>query len=313
MDHYDNISVMSTYWKSDDTGGDLDSSLFIETIRKLTNEETSVETQVHVLEDGDRNLPLLSATVLQAESMTGTRNLFILHYAGHAIASSTADNLLITARISEDTDGQHINMTLIRDALKSSASTCKGLDILLVLDCCCSAIAGQGRWSLGERVELMAATSPSGISNSRKAGQTFTQHWCQALDKFLRLGQPFDCNQIKEEVNTNRDLEQYPAVFVLREGWGVPITFRALPSSITSPTGSNTQIIIAAFLLEENPDAIAFNRLVRYLERTPEGINITILAALPLSSTLLLLRMPAYLQEMLGVPRISLIFGHRNV
>jgi hypothetical protein len=38
-DHYDNISTFSTHWASDDTGGSKDSSLFVETISKLNNED----------------------------------------------------------------------------------------------------------------------------------------------------------------------------------------------------------------------------------------------------------------------------------
>lgn len=36
-DSYDNVSVWSIYWESDDTGGAEDSSLFIQTLSKLQN------------------------------------------------------------------------------------------------------------------------------------------------------------------------------------------------------------------------------------------------------------------------------------
>jgi hypothetical protein len=39
-DCYDNVSVFSIYWKSDDTGGAEDSSLFIQTLSKLQNVQT---------------------------------------------------------------------------------------------------------------------------------------------------------------------------------------------------------------------------------------------------------------------------------
>ena len=45
--------------------------------------------------------------------------------------------------------------------------------------------------------------------------------------------------------------------------------------------------------------------LIEYLQNAPA--DITILAALPISSTLLLLRVPVYLQEMLELPRVALI------
>ena len=46
--------------------------------------------------------------------------------------------------------------------------------MIFVMDCCCSAIGERGR-ALGSRVEFMAATAPTGISNSRMDGDTFTQ------------------------------------------------------------------------------------------------------------------------------------------
>jgi hypothetical protein len=39
-DSYDNVSVFSIYWKSDNTGGAEDSSLFIQTLSKLQNIQT---------------------------------------------------------------------------------------------------------------------------------------------------------------------------------------------------------------------------------------------------------------------------------
>jgi hypothetical protein len=50
LDSYDNVSVFSTYWKSDNTGGVEDSSLFIQTLSKLQN----VQTFQQSLSDDDR-------------------------------------------------------------------------------------------------------------------------------------------------------------------------------------------------------------------------------------------------------------------
>lgn len=306
MDHYNNISVVSIYWESDDTGSEDDSSLFIQTISKLKNEETNLETHVRAIADGEKLMPLLNEVTAKAESMTGKRRLFILHYAGHAVAASTSDNLTITSRISQgDINGSHLNMTLIRDSLKDLASNSEGLDVLILLDCCCAAIAGRGRLISGKRVELMAATSTGGISNSRKDGKTFTEHWCIAFDNILELGQPFDCTDIAKSINSHYNLEQYPATFVLREGWGVPITFQAPASSTTLTPAYPSQSIITALHIVENADSDALQQLISYLQNAP--VPITIIATLPISSTLLLLRVPVYLQEMLVLPRVSLI------
>jgi hypothetical protein len=295
---------LSTYWKTDDTGGKEDSSLFIKTIVKLRNDGTSVVTGVQIIEDDDKTHPLTFCAIDQVGKMEGKRKLFIFHYAGHAITGN-ATELLITPKISEEEIGRHLNMTLIRDSLKELAATSDGLDVLFLLDCCCSAIAGRGNVSLGQRVELMAATSPKGLSNSRQDGQTFTERWCQVFDDFLALSQPFDCNQIRDAINTSRDLEQFPAIFVLREGWGVPITFRAHPRSITLPSGPSQKIIVTAFLVNEDINSDHLKHLTEFLEASP--VPITVLATLPISSTLLILGVPAYLQEMLALPRVTFI------
>ena len=79
LDHYDSVSITSAYWGDDATGGIDDCNLFIETITGLK----SSGTQVQVLGDQDTNIfPFQRAVLQQAESMTGRRRLYILHYAG---------------------------------------------------------------------------------------------------------------------------------------------------------------------------------------------------------------------------------------
>ena len=112
------------------------------------------------------------------------------------------------------------------------ASNSSGLDILLVIDSCCAATAGRGGKAKGARVELMAATARKGVSNSRKDGWTFTQHWCKAFTRRLEMRKPFTCDNIVEDINPDSELEQFPSTFVLREGWDLPITFRPHPSPI---------------------------------------------------------------------------------
>jgi hypothetical protein len=82
------------------------------------------------------------------------------------------------------------------------------IDILFVMDCCHSAIAGRGG-KVGARVELMAATSPNGISNSRKDGYTFTQYFCDPFRKLLNIGEKFTCADIMSEINAHPKQDQY--------------------------------------------------------------------------------------------------------
>ena len=138
-DSYDKVSVLSIYWKSDDTGGAEDSSLFIQTLSKLQN----VQTYQRSLSDNDRLFSLGAEVVDRAASQSGIRKLFILHYAGHAIAGSTPDHLIITPKITQGLGGgPEIDMSIIKDELKGALPKSSGLDVLFVTDSCCAAIGG---------------------------------------------------------------------------------------------------------------------------------------------------------------------------
>ena len=172
-DSYDSLSVFSIYWKSDDTGGE-DSSLFIDTLSKLQNVESCQRNLDDVVMPGIT----LAGEIAGAASQSGRRKLLILHYAGHAIAGSTPDSLIITPKIGQELGGgPEIDMSLIKNILKDLASKSLGLDVLLVIDSCCASIAGRaGRprvreWSswllLHARV---SATRESMDGHSRSTG-----------------------------------------------------------------------------------------------------------------------------------------------
>ena len=276
--HYDSISVLSTYWEADETGGVLDANLFLQTISQLHDEDTRVTTDVHVLPDNVKVYHLISKINSLVEALTGARRLFILHYPGHGVGGDDNNNLIITSRIStrNEINGSHLNMTLVRDTLRDLASTNDGLDVLILLDCCSASLAGRGKISTGKRVELMAATSAGGLSNSREDGETFTMYWCRSFDGLMKEGVPFDCDAIVSSINKHPELEQFPATFVLREGSGVPITFRAP----TTTSAQYPQTIITAFNVEEDAD---LKVLIDYLQNAKSGFKIKVLSALPIA------------------------------
>jgi hypothetical protein len=244
-----NVSVFSIYWKSDDTGGAEDSSLFIHTLSKLQN----VQTYQRSLSDED-NLFGLGAEIGKAALQSGNRKLFIFHYAGHAIAGSTPDSLIITPKMGQELgSGPEMNMSRIKEELKDMCSKSLGLDVLFVMDSCCAAIAGRGAKAKGARVELVAATARKGISNSREDGRTFTQHWCEAFTKLLEIGTPFTCDDIIKYITPDSEPEQFPSTFVLHEGWDLPITFRLHPGPIESVT---SRTVVTALHVKENPPGI---------------------------------------------------------
>ena len=300
LDCYDKISVLSVHWKSDLTGGDKDSALFIKTVSKLEN----TDARIRILGDNESVTAFNLDVITQANSLAGRRKLFIFHYAGHAIASAPSNALVLTSRIAADEfNGPQMSMTYIKDGLMYLAADTEGLDILIVLDCCCAAIAGRGSLTGGKRVELMAATSAGGLSNSREDHPelTFTQRWCTAFEKFLDLEHPFDCDDLKKAINIAPGLEQFPATYILREGGGIPIKFRALPAASTPAV----ETVITALHIEENPNSLNVEDLIVFLENAP--VRISVLAALPAASTLLLLHVPQILQELLKLPQVTLI------
>ncbi|KAF8348537.1 hypothetical protein F5887DRAFT_950526 [Amanita rubescens] len=305
LDSYDDVSVFSIYWESDDTGGREDSSLFIHTVSKLQN----VKSCQRSLDDDVITMVLAGEIAEVASPQSGRRKLFILHYAGHAIAGSTPDSLIITPKIGQELgEGPEVDMSSLKDQLKGMGSRFSGLDVLLVIDSCCAAIAGRGGKAKGARVELMAATARKGISNSREDGRTFTQHWCEAFTRRLEMGKPFTCAEIVKDIVPDPELEQSPSTFVLREGWNLPITFRPRPSSIASTLPAavtSSPTVITAFHIEENPGSAPLKKLIKYLEEAP--VKIPVLAVLPTASALLLLRVPVFLEELLVLPRVALI------
>jgi len=111
-----------------------------------------------------------------------------------------------------------------------------------------------------------------------------------------------------DAINALSGIEQYGKVFVLQEGWKLPVTFRpknsiliknpSIPATILSCT------LIVALHVIEGTSSQEFKKLVDHLEKAP--VPVTILAALPTSSTLLLLLMPSSLEHFLHIPRLVL-------
>jgi len=300
-DSYDSITILSMYWASDNTGSKKDSELFLNTLSNLGPTGT-----VEILNDAS-TLDLVMKYREMSGLLTGHRRLFILHYAGHAVPGSTTRDLTLVPKIGQEKDeGPTFDFSLVKAMLKGDAAVNSGLDVLFVMDCCCAAIGGRGG-TVGARVELMAATSPGGISNARVDGDTFTQDWCKAFDKLSAGGDPFTCYDIINEVNSGLKIEQYGRLFVLQEGWDLPITFRSPKGQTTLSPKVLVRSLVMAFHIMEGHDSEQFLRLIEFLKKSP--VPLTVLAALQECSTLLLLRAPAFLQNFLTIPHIVFNMG----
>jgi hypothetical protein len=75
------------------------------------------------------------------------------------------------------------------------------------------------------------------------------------------------------------------------------------PIATTLPVAVTSRTVVTAFHIEENPESAPLKKLIKYLDEAP--VKITVLAVLPTSSTLLLLRVPVFLQDLLVLPRVA--------
>jgi len=311
-DDYDAYTVLSLFWDSDNTGGALDSNLFLATMKEY---RSSVETVSLSLDDKslgqDVTSKIAALTNTPSFGKASARSLFVFHYAGHGWGSS--DSLHLCPRIQNpdadelESDAVSFSFTPVKDMLKEVARG-RGFDVLFLMDCCCAAVGGRNvrRRMKGPRVEFVAATTGRGISNSRDDGQTFTMAWCEAFRTLQSRGTPFNVEGVREEMSKQKNLAQFPAIITIFEGIDLPITFRPRPATnlVVAPISPTlppnpVRTVIAAFHLTEDPQSEEVLQLTDFLTRSPVGVSV--LAALPSKSTWLFLRMPSALKDFLNV------------
>lgn len=228
-DSYEQLAVFSIYWEKDDIGGKEDCKQFVETMSSLC---AKTFYSIHSIGEKDK----FSAWVHHCESFIeqidkSKRTLFVLHYAGHGTKNSTSEALTLAATATEaDAEPGEEDETKRRDFNQMKSVLLKEskmnplMDILMVMDCCCAAAGGRGSSNSG-RVEFVAATTETGMSNAKKDGQTFTEAWCDAILKLKDEGLEFGVQNVVNIVNDDRKLAQYPKLFVLQQGNGLPIIF----------------------------------------------------------------------------------------
>ena len=313
-DDYNTLTVLSLFWESDDTRGKLDSDLFLATMSEYRESTKTVQQALHDQSIGlDVTSSIADLTAATSLGHGPSRNLFVLHYAGHGWGS--ADALHLCPQIQDpdvdelESDSISLSFTPVKDSLKEAAKA-RGFDVLFVMDCCCAAIGGRmvRRRMKGPRVEFVAATTGRGIINSRDDGQTFTMAWCEGFNVLKDRGAPFTVDGVRGEMCKQKDLAQFPAIIIIAEGIDLPITFRPTthgvhpgtvhPATVPAPPVP-VKTVIAAFHLSEDPGSQEVRHLTEYFTRSP--VNVSVLAALASNSTWLLLRFPSALQDFLNV------------
>ena len=260
-----------------------------------------------------------------------SRRLFIFHYAGHSIPGSA---LLVPKIDQKFGTGPEFNIERLKIDLKVEASTQVGLDVLFIMDSCCSSV-NPGPGAKGARVEFIAASRHKDLTDKRTAsdGRTFTQHWCATFNNLLDTGKPFVCEEINRNINPDSWRSPFSSLYIQREGWDLPITFSSHNNTVESslPSDFTSQTIVTVFYLKENSDSPSLKQLIEYFKNAP--VPITVLGIVPvslgssppvmdeddgsdttietgvestISGTLVLISMPYHLQELLVGSRVAI-------
>ncbi|KAI3651702.1 hypothetical protein MP228_003005 [Amoeboaphelidium protococcarum] len=284
-DKYDEVAIFCCHWNTDDTGSDQDCKLFSETMSVLF-QTCKVQCIYSIQEEEDYEDWLTACNETRMQLDKQKRTLFIFFYAGHATKSSTSSSLILTARFEEaEEDGickTQRDSTILHDALMRASRANPLLDVLMVVDSCCAAVGGRRNIPKSGRVEFIAATTETGISNTRKDGQTFTKAFCKAVKEL---------SESREDFSTDDIVAKGLPISFLK-----PINDAVVVPSVEKPT--QLPVVLVAFHLAESPSDDAVSSLTNWLVAR-SNIPISVLATLSADSTLLLIELPELLLDFL--------------
>jgi hypothetical protein len=312
-DNYDEMAIFCCHWEDDDTDSILDCDLFSNTMKMIAPvcSEVTIYSITAKEESEDWETACRNTRVTLNKSK---RSLFIFYYAGHATESSTTSSLVLTQKYKivegDDHDSTQRDFMRINNSLLTSSQANPLMDILMVMDSCCAAVGGRGSRGRTGRIEFVAATTATGIANARQDGQTFTQAWCNAVEKLCSTQAEFTTENIVHQVNEDRNLAQYPRLFVKRQGNGLPITLsmqqQAGDTIIERPIKpTQLPIVLVAFHLSEAPSDDAVSDLTHFLSSSM--IPISIVGAIPVDSTLLLIELPEFFLDFLRLDKCYIV------
>jgi hypothetical protein len=302
-DVYEEIAISTCHWVSDDTGGAADCEELIKTMSKLHGSRQDLILTHWIDSEADTGDFMLEVLLLKRLLNRNKRTLFIFHYAGHATANSTSNDLILTeidqaTQLGAELEGKFKrSFTPIKSSLIEASSHNPNMDVLMIMDCCCAAVAGRGKARLSGRVEFVAATTPTGVPNQRSDGQTFTQAWCAAFQTLFDKCQEFTTDDIITIVNVDRKLAQFPVLYVNQEGSGIPITFNISSSILSIPKKTEAKVLLVAFHISEDPDDAKTVDLIACLEKTQ--LPTSIVGIYRTSSTVLLVELMELVMEIM--------------
>ena len=147
-------------------------------------------------------------------------------------------------------------------------------------------------------------TSHKKERQKNKILETDHNSWCTAFEEFRQLDHPFNCEDLRNSINATHNLEQFPATYILQKGWGPPITFHAIPTTSTM-MAPVVHTVITALHIKEDCNSASLAALIIYLENAL--MDISVVVALPVASTLLLLRVPQILQQLLELLQVTIL------
>ena len=180
-DIYEVIPIFTCHWKAHNTGRAPYCAELIKTISRLHGSRHDL-LLTHIIDSKDAPVVSLIVAVgmLLKKLDLHKRNLLIFHYAGHATANSTSNDLILTELDQANQLGnklgenQTMSFTLIKDVLISLSPKNPNIDVLMLMDCFYATAAGRVLPRQSGRVELVGATTPTDVANQNQDGRTFT-------------------------------------------------------------------------------------------------------------------------------------------
>ncbi|KAI3641017.1 hypothetical protein MIR68_001895 [Amoeboaphelidium protococcarum] len=243
------------------------------------------------------------------------RSLFIFYYSGHGKCINGANSLVLTAKdcLNEHNRDSYRDFYYVKEVLMEASTINQMMDVLMVLDCCCSALGGNKIASLSGKVEFVSATpkEDGGVTSSRSR---FTRAWCNAIDTFIKTGREFSVQDIIDQMNLNQaaSLDQNIKLFNLKYGNRYPIKF--MKPAVENPLSRlrevvKSRVVVVAFHIKESTGDDVVAELNKALSALNIGISAVATAAFGFN--LLLVEMPEMIVDSLklGQSYVSLIYS----
>ena len=223
---YDIIDGYSFYFEADDT----DAAKDVESFANLCNNELGVRYFKRLCIKKDSVTPVwdvLGFCDHIAKSRSTSRNLVLLHYAGHGGTVNRTDSGLdcYASRCSKQSFPWKIVMERVALPLLSyDKALLARTDVLVVLNCCYAGASTRGNLASSRTVELIAASDAYTTAECRTRKISFTQEFCSIVMQMRRENGLVQFSEVLARILARKAKSKTP-IHQCLEG-SIPITLR---------------------------------------------------------------------------------------